>query len=433
MLKTVLKIFKKKSQEIIHSIAFYPVLISFAFLIVAIGSLQIENLEFVSSIKKKIPYLFIEDYETARSILSTIIGGILSLTVFSFSMVMVVLNQASSNFSPRLLPNLISNKKHQIILGFYIGTLLYCIIILTTLGAYGVDSDSLGLSTMLAALASLICIGLFVYFINSISIAIQIHNIIDKIYNSTSNYLDVEFEHQKENMVIINSINSEKWTIIKNKKTGYYRGFDISLLKDSLKNSENHIEVLPYTNEHIWKGMPVLKIKNSVSKTELENLIFCMNISSDRHEGDQGITGMIKLMEIAVKAMSPGINDPGTAIDAINKLGQLLCKFLQFPAIVSKPIANNNLMITKHTICAAELNRIVIQPIRLYSKQDNSVLYVLIKSLQFITTNPHISQDNKAVVKTELKALKVDIEQNIKNQLDKENLLKLLRDTNSNI
>ncbi|MBJ2174340.1 DUF2254 domain-containing protein [Aureibaculum sp. A20] len=426
MFKTILKFFKKKYQDVIHSIAFFPVLLSIAFLLLAIGALQIENLEIINSVKKKIPYLFIEDFETARSILSTIIGGILSLTVFSFSMVMVVLNQASSNFSPRLLPSLISNKKHQIILGFYIGTLLYCIIILTTLGAYGNDSNSVGLSTMIAALSSLACIALFVYFINSISGAIQIHNIIDRIFDTSSNYLQNRLEKQKENKIVINSINTENWNTVSIDKTGYYRDFDISLMKDSIKNKENHIEIIPYINEHIWKGMPVLKSKEPVSEEEMENLLFCFNISTDRHEGDRGITGMIKLMEITVKAMSPGINDPGTAIDAINKIGSLLCEFLKYPDMVSTPMTNSKLIITENNICAKELMRILVQPIRLYSKKDNSVIYVLIKSLQYISMNPNISKENRLVVKRELEALKNDIDKNINNKFDKENLMVLL-------
>jgi uncharacterized membrane protein len=132
-------------------------------------------------------------------------------------------------------------------------------------------------------------------------------------------------------------------------------------------------------------------------------------------------------MEIAVKAMSPGINDPGTAIDAINKIGQLLDEFLKFPAISSKSVADNNLIITENTISAKELVRIIIQPIRLYAKHDNSVLFVLVKSLQFIATNPHVSTDNKAVIITELEALKFDIDKNISNQQDKNNLLELFK------
>ncbi|RYM31322.1 DUF2254 domain-containing protein [Brumimicrobium glaciale] len=425
MFRKILKFLKQRYHSIIQSIAFYPILISLAFLLLAIGSIQIENLELIGTIKKKIPYLFIEDYETSRAILSTVIGGIISLTVFSFSMVMVVLNQASSNFSPRLLPDLISNKKHQIILGFYIGTLLYCIITLTALGAYGVDSDSLGLSTMLAALASLVCIGLFVYFINSISVAIQIHNIIDKIYDSTDKYLDKELKSNRKNKVVDNTLNSDDWMTIQIDKTGYYRGFDVSLMKDSIKDKENHIILLPYINEHIWEGEPVLKIKEFVSKEELDNLLFCFDISTDRHESDKNVTGMIKLMEIAVKAMSPGVNDPGTAINAINKTGQLLNKFLEFPDKVSKLEADNKLTITNYTITAKELMRILIQPIRLYSKHDNSVIYVLLKSLQFIKDNPNISHQNKAVVIIELEALRVDIEKNIDNPFDKKSLMDL--------
>lgn len=423
MIKNTIKLFKRYYQEIIHSIAFYPVLVSFAFLFLAIGSVEMDNLKIINSIKKEIPTLFIEDYETARSILSTLIGGIIALTVFSFSMVMMVLNQASSNFSPRLLPSLISNNKHQLILGFYIGTLLYCIVIMTALGAYGVDSNSLGLSTMIAALASLICIGLFVYFINSISIAIQIDNIIDRIYNTTSKSLEKELENQRENKIVVKSINTENWVTVKINRTGYYRRFDVSLINESIKNRENHIVILPYTNEHIWSGVPVLKIKESISEDEIDNLLFCFDISSDRHEGDSGITGMIKLMEIAVKAMSPGINDPGTAIDAIHKIGQLLSKFLQFPEIISRPVADTELILTEHTITAKELMRIIVQPIRLYSKQDNAVLHVLLKSLQFIKNNPHISNENKIILQTELDALREDIDENIINKLDKSHLI----------
>jgi uncharacterized membrane protein len=221
----------------------------------------------------------------------------------------------------------------------------------------------------------------------------------------------------------VNTLNSDAWMTIQIDRTGYYRGFDVSLIKDSIKDKENHILLLPYVNEHIWDGMPVMKIREFVSKEELDNLLFCFDISTDRHESDKNVTGMIKLMEIAVKAMSTGINDPGTAINAINKIGQLLNKFLEFPEMVSKLEADNKLTITNYSISAKELMRILIQPIRLYSKHDNSVIYVLMKSLQFIKDNPHISHQNKAAINIELEALKLDIEKHIENPFDKRSLM----------
>ena len=346
-MKKILKFVKRTYRQVIRSIAFYPVLISLLCVILAMLALNLENWEIIRSIKKNIPYLFIQDYETARSMLSVFIGGIISLTVFSFSMVMVVLSQASSNFSPRLLPGLISNSKHQIILGIYVGTLLYCIIILTSLGARGIDADTMGLSTMLAAILSVVCIGLFVYFIHNISGAIQIHNIIDRIFMRCDGYAEKMLTESGTSKIALQFVETSGWKVLRSDKSGYFRGFDERLLKDSIETKSNQIEIIPYLNQHVWQGTPVLRIEKETNDDELENLKFCIDISSDRHEDDRGIGGMIKLMEIAVKAMSPGINDPGTAIDAIAKLGRLLRKFLQFPMITSQPVNNGKCVLIR--------------------------------------------------------------------------------------
>src|SRR5690606_41948384 len=69
------------------------------------------------------PLLLVEDGDTALTVLSACLGGLISLMVFSFSMVMLLLSQASNNYSPRLLPGLISDKRHQLILGIYLATI----------------------------------------------------------------------------------------------------------------------------------------------------------------------------------------------------------------------------------------------------------------------------------------------------------------------
>ncbi|CAM4379812.1 DUF2254 domain-containing protein [Zobellia roscoffensis] len=426
-MKTIIKFLQKTYREVLRSIAFYPVLISILCVVLAMVTLTLEDVKIIESIKEKVPYLFIQDYETARSILSVFIGGIISLTVFSFSMVMVVLSQASSNFSPRLLPGLVSNSKHQFILGTYVGTLLYCIIILTSLGARGIDANTVGLSTMFAAILSVSCIGLFVYFIHSISGAIQIQNIIDKIFEKCNGFADGELRNSDVSKIALQYIDTSGWIVLNSDKTGYFRGFDSKLLKKSIEKQENQIEVIPYLNQHLWQGMPILRIKETVLDDELKNLMFCIDISSDRHEDDKGVGGMIKLMEIAVKAMSPGINDPGTAIDAIAKLGRLLSKYLQFPHITSQPVESGKCILIKNNITATDLMRIIVQPIRLYAKQDSAVIHELIGALQFITKGPNISDENRALVFMELQNLKEDIKEHIENTADRKQLLKLFK------
>ena len=109
--------------QIRSKIAFYPTIISLSGLSLAFLMIYLEQLDVSAYLIDAAPALVIDDTDTAKTILSTLIGGLISLTVFSFSMVMVLLSQASSNFSPRVLPGIISDRKHQIVLGQYIATI----------------------------------------------------------------------------------------------------------------------------------------------------------------------------------------------------------------------------------------------------------------------------------------------------------------------
>jgi len=427
MFKLGVKIIKKLYRRVLQSIAFYPVLISLGFFLLALIILELESMELAKQIKQQIPYFFIEDYETARAILTTLIGGILSLTVFSFTMVMVVLSQASSNFSPRLLPSLISNKRHQLILGVYIGTLLFCIIILIVLGAYGIDANSVGFSTMLAAIFGVVCVGLFVYFIHSISVSIQIQNIIEGISKSTSRFLDREHEDFSAQKVGLQVHKMKDFETIYSHKSGYFSGFDESLLTDSLIDQGHHIEVLPFIGRHVWEGMPLLRVQKLFEGKDMEDLLLCVDVSKTRTDKDNGIGGFIKLMEIAVKAMSPGINDPGTAIDAINKLAPLLIKAMGFPNTTSVSLKEGKVILVRNNIRAKELMQIIIQPIRLYAKKDCSVVITLIGALKHMARDVTISKDYREEVQKELKALKLDVEGNIENEYDREKILALFQ------
>ncbi len=417
-MKATLKYIKKVYGKIIHSIAFYPVLISSTFLILALATLYFETRELADLLKESLPSLYIQHTETARTILSTVIGGILSLTVFSFSMVMVVLNQASSSYSPRLLPGLISDKKHQIILGIYTGTLLYCLLILTSLGSYNSSEDSVGFSTMLGAIFGIVCVALFVYFIHNISVVIQIDHIIDKITDRSNQFLDKRLSCEEE----IESMRDE-WKVIYSTVSGYYSHFDSDLLPEPLKKQKNSIEIIPFHDEHIWEGDPLFKVKHRMTSEEIKQIELCFNLTNDRHQGDSYTGGMIKLMEIAVKAMSPGINDPGTAIDVITRLGLLIRKVLKIPPSSICQKDQLNLKIIQTNIAVNELFQIIVQPIRHYSRHDCSVLLELAKALLFVERTTQ-NEEAKKIILSEIKVICTTLESS---ELDKADINKTLQ------
>jgi len=101
-------------------IAFYPTLFAFSGFLFALLMMYLEQQGISRKVMDLLPQLMVEDGDTALTVLSACLGGLISLMVFSFSMVMLLLSQASSNYSPRLLPGLISDKRHQFILGVYL-------------------------------------------------------------------------------------------------------------------------------------------------------------------------------------------------------------------------------------------------------------------------------------------------------------------------
>src|SRR5690606_3971768 len=126
------KWFRKYYNKITGSIAFMPAVIALAFLLVSWMMLEIDFSDWGKDLKSNLSWLSLQDASTARSIVSTVAGALISLTVFSFSLVMIVLNQAASQMSNRMLASMIENRFQQIILGFYIGTIVYALFLLST-------------------------------------------------------------------------------------------------------------------------------------------------------------------------------------------------------------------------------------------------------------------------------------------------------------
>lgn len=122
--------------------------------------------------KGLIAVVLVDSVEDGRLILGTLVASTISLMVFSFSMVMVVLNQASSNLSPRLLPGLITVKDNQVVLGFYLGTVCYCLMLILNIHPNAETARIPAFGILIGMCLGLSCLGFFTYFIHWISQAI---------------------------------------------------------------------------------------------------------------------------------------------------------------------------------------------------------------------------------------------------------------------
>ncbi|MGB3775130.1 MAG: DUF2254 family protein [Leeuwenhoekiella sp.] len=306
----------KYLKRILHSIALVPSVLALSFLILAVVLLASE-IDF-----EKVPFLnkiCFTTKEDVQSVLAFLIGGIFTLTVFSYTMVMNVLNRNINNYSPRLIPMILGEKHHQLILGFTSGTIIYSMTL-----AMAINAEDLvyfpGIGAPLGIFFGIFCIILFIYFIHSVSRSIHINYIVKEAYIESLGILK-KFQKREKILTYVDDFNTNDAKVIKSNQAGYLKMPSLKQVAHSCSKKDISLKLLKYPGTFVLKGEALLMVsggKNINNNDLLKLFPIDHNVPMDAPE-----TGFKHLVEIAVKAMSPAINDPGTAITALDYLTQL--------------------------------------------------------------------------------------------------------------
>ncbi len=366
------------SRRVANSIAFYPALITFIFFLLALAMLMIEYRDYMKEIKDFLEPVLVKTVDDARLILGTLVASIISLMVFSFSMVMIVLNRASSMLTPRVIPGLISRKSHQIVLGFYLGTIIFCLILIVNIHPPAYDTLVPSIGTMLALIFGITSLSMFIYFIDDISKSIQTDNILQKIYRDT--------KHKMKSMEIDKSDvaelpDSSSWTAIESDRTGYLKQIRMNTLLHLASEHDFQLSVEENIGFFMVNNYPFLRVDKELDAQVKDSILDCFVFYTEEHVGDHYLFGMKQISEIAVKALSPGINDPGTAIKAIDLLSIL---FIQKSRMKEKRFEKDESGDIRIWMPGTSLRQLLynnLTPIRQYGKSDPTVLLKLLEMM----------------------------------------------------
>lgn len=365
----------------IHSLAFYPTLIALGFLLLCLLNIAIEYQPWLMTLKRHLDIGLVRNADNARLILGTLVGGILSLMVFSFSMVMVVLNNAAAALSPRVVPGLISSKGHQKTLGFYLGTILYALLLITTIEQNGSDRvPSLGVLITLGL--GIACLGLFVGFIRSISQSIQVEYILNNLYATTLEKLNGTAEKLLECDEPPSWPADESWVAVSAQRSGYFKEVNIGTLNELLVDNDLRMAVLIHRGFFVMAGHPLFQLDREVDEALSGQLLDCFDFFVEQYASAHYVFGCKHISEIAVKALSPGINDPGTAITAIDMLSVLLSKRMALPDLDASPLPDGPPRLLFFELSLDPLLQLLFGPLRTYGCADPQVLTSLLQALK---------------------------------------------------
>ncbi len=408
-------------------IAFYPTLMAFVGFNLAFIMAWFEDKDVSKVLVEKAPQFMLEDGDTVLTIMSVCIGGIISMMVFSFSMVMLLLSQASSNFSPRLLPGLISDKKNQLILGVYLSTIIYLIFILFSIEPDDEKYSLPGLSILLGIVATLICLAAFIYFIHNMSQSIQITNILDNIFYKSKERLELitNKEEEKDTDKLNFFPATENWYEYTVEKGGYFQNISLKNIAEFCEDNETKIYLTIPKGFFVLKYAPFIKSEKKLTNDQLEKILGNINFARGEFVEDNYILAFKQITEIAVKAMSPGINDPGTAINAIDYLTELFA--LRMRKNDNGILLKDNKALLKIAIVTfEELLYTCMASLRTYCKHDPILVEKLIWMLKYLYLQKNSENENyKEHIATEMKLLLKDAKSSLANKQDWKKVKKL--------
>ena len=276
---------------------------------------------------KYIPEIFLASIGLAKLILGTLTGSLLTITTFTFSTIMVVISMYSSNFSPRVVNNFLTDKITMKVLGVFVGGFFYCITVLffmkDNFSSYKV------ISATIAVLYSILCIIYFLIFVYNVSSSIQPTKLISNLYDESWDIIDKTLEERKNHTSLdqydIGEYLSE--VEILSNKSGYLVLIEFSEILKTLKNIKTNFVIKVEIGDFIVKNQAIatLYYNDDIGDSSLvQEITDKFSIEEERVAFSDYRYSLQKIIDITLRALSPGINDPNTAIHCINILGVIL-------------------------------------------------------------------------------------------------------------
>ncbi len=279
------------------------------------------------------PLLFSGGADAARSVLGAISGGIITVTATSFSLAIVVLQLASSQYTPRVMQNFLADRGIQIVLGVYVGTFTYALLVLriirTSTGPTGAFVPVF--SVAIAVLLALICVALLIYFIHHIADLIQSSTVVQSAHRDSLRTIqsleDLGGEHVR-GPVDERSVPEGEPLVLLSKRSGYVQQLEPDSMVGAVGGNPEDggpvfVEVPSGPGFYVSAGQPLVRIWRAGNIAE-EKVRESIVMGKERSFQQDFAFGLRQLSDIALLGLSPGVNDPTSAMQAMDRIEAIL-------------------------------------------------------------------------------------------------------------
>jgi len=385
---------------------FLPSLIAVAGMALALTMLAIDQTETIKT--QELSWIYQGGPEGARGLLSAVASSMVTVAATAFSITIVALQLAASNFGPRLLRNFMQDTGNQIVLGTFIATFLYCLLVLRTIHGEDYNLFVPQLSVTIGIVLAIASIGVLIYFIHHASTIIQASHVIASVADELDDAIDRLFPEeigqaapQADSAIATIPEDFEAQACsIRSSQTGYLQAIDDQLLLKLAHKSNFLLHLKTKPGEFLSKGNCLLLVypKAQVTPKTISEMNRAFLVGKERTEQQDIEFPINQLVEIALRALSPGINDPFTAVRCIDRLSAGLSRLAERQSPSAYRYDNNHkLRVIAEPVAFEQLVDIAFNQIRHYGKSDLVVVLRLLKAIAQISSHTCRPRDRLAL------------------------------------
>ena len=286
------------------------------------------------------PLLFGSGADGARGVLTAIAGSMMTVAALSFSLTLSTLAQVSSQYTPRVMRNFMRSRTNQLVLGTFVSIFAYCLFILRTIRGGNEDKFIPPIAVTGSLVLALLSIGVLIFFIHHMASSIQATNIVLEATQETEEAIKrlfpqkmgakAELDREAELLFRADEL---RWVPVPAQDNGYVQDIDNDGLLAVARELGGVVRMEHGIGSFVARGATLASVARYASPLPLplavkitDDLNEHFSLGSQRSlEQDVGF-GLRQIVDIALKALSPGINDTTTSVICIDYLGSLVAQ-----------------------------------------------------------------------------------------------------------
>lgn len=318
-------------QDLQGSYYFIPGIMALGAFFLAMFTAYIDR-TFDYTMFRKLGWFYSNTPDSARVILSTIAGSMITVAGVTFSMTMVAVSSAASQYGPRLIGNFMRDKANQFTLGTFTSTFVYCLIILRVArtGDEGSGKEAMAdlvpnFSLLVALIMTLGSVAVLIYFVHHIPETLNVGNITSKVGRQLREEIKDLFPDSMGGNGKTETVDEAGYDIRKSlgvdaRAEGYLQAIDNDAIMEIATENDMVVRMQYRPGDFVVKGNFLLNVwrRDDLSDDVKNQLRACFAMGRERTVFQNVLFLADELVEILARALSPGINDPFTAINCMN-------------------------------------------------------------------------------------------------------------------